>query len=130
MEAFVSDTMALILYLENRKMPAKAKEIFKRADLEEVHIHIPSMVLAEIGYLSERGKIELSLKKVEDYLSDKRNYAVYPQTLEVLKATFEIKDIPELHDRIIAGTAKLLGAKLITNDPKMEASISVDTVWR
>ena len=103
MKEFVSDTMALILYLENRKMPAKAKEIFKQADIEEVHIHIPSMVLAEIGYLSEKGKIELSLEKVEDYLSDKTNYSVYPQTLEVLKATFEIKDIPELHDDITFG---------------------------
>ena len=49
MEEFVSDTMALILYLENRKVPYKAKSIFKQADVDEVHIHIPSMVLAEIG---------------------------------------------------------------------------------
>ncbi len=130
MEEFVSDTMALILYLENRKMPYKGKSIFKQADVDEVHIHIPSMVLAEIGYLSEKNKIKLSLEKVERFLMEKKSYSVYPQTLEVLKSTFEIKDIPELHDRIIAGTAKLLGAKLITNDPKIEASLSVDTVWK
>jgi len=130
MEQFVLDTMALILYLEGRKLPIKVKSIFEKADRDEVHIHIPAMVLAELGYLSERGKIELSLEKVEAFLSDKKAYAVYPQTLEVIKSTFGIDDIPELHDRIIAGTAKLLGAKLITNDPKIEASQSVETVWR
>lgn len=130
MEEFVSDTMALILHLEGRKMPIKAKSIFKKADLGEVHIHIPSMVFAEIGYLSERGKIELTLEKVERFLSDKKTYSIYPLTLEVIKSTFEIDDIPELHDRIIAGTAKLLASKLITNDPKIEASRLVETVWQ
>ncbi|MDP5171501.1 MAG: hypothetical protein NWR72_14745 [Bacteroidia bacterium] len=74
--------MALILYLEQRKMPQKAKEIFEKAGLSEAHIHIPSMVLAEIGYLSEKGKIELSLEKVEQYLSENSTFSVYPQTLE------------------------------------------------
>lgn len=130
MEEFVTDTMALILYLENRKMPIDAKRIFQKADIEEVKILIPSMVLAEIGYLSERNKIQLSLQKVEEYILAQKGYAVYPQTLEVIKSSFEIQDIPELHDRIIAGTAKLLGVKIITNDPKIEASLAVDNVWK
>jgi predicted nucleic acid-binding protein len=130
MEEFVTDTMALILYLENRKMPIDAKRIFQKADIEEVKILIPSMVLAEIGYLSERNKIQLSLQKVEEYILAQKGYAVYPQTLEVIKSSFEIQDIPELHDRIIAGTAKLLGVKIITNVPKIEASLAVDNVWK
>ncbi len=130
MKEFVLDTMALILFLEKRKMPLKAKAIFEQAHSGEVQIYIPPMVIAEIGYLSEKGKIELSLDNLERFLSTKSNYTVYPQTFEVLKSTFQIKDIPELHDRIIAGTAKLLGAKLITNDPKIEASKSVESLWK
>lgn len=38
---------------------------------------------------------------------------------------FEIKDIPELHDRLIAGTAKYLNLPLITNDPIILKSESV-----
>jgi len=130
MEEFVTDSMALILYLENRKMPKEAKQIFQKADLEEVKILIPSMVLAEIGYLSERNKIQLSLQRVENFILAQKGYTVYPQTMEVIKSSFDIKDIPELHDRIIAGTAKLLGVKIITNDPKIIASLAVDTVWK
>ncbi|MDP2766938.1 MAG: hypothetical protein Q8O41_05750 [Candidatus Methanoperedens sp.] len=48
------DTMALILRLENRKLPKKTKQILKRAERDEVEIYVPAMVLAEIGYLSEK----------------------------------------------------------------------------
>lgn len=87
------------------------------------------MVIAEVGYLLEKGRIELSLSEVERYLSEQNTFTIYPQTLEVLKATFAIEDIPELHDRIIAGTARLLEVPLITNDQKIESSTAVETVW-
>ncbi len=130
MEEYVSDTMALVLYLERRKMPEKAKGLFQKADIGEIHIHIPSMVIAEIGYLSSKGRIELSIEKIEKYLLDNNRYSVYSQSLEVVKSAFEIHDVPELHDRLIAGTAKLIKAKVITNDPKIESSIYVETVWK
>ena len=47
-----------LLLLENRKLPEKTKQIFERAERGEVEIYIPAMVLAEIGYLSEKGRIE------------------------------------------------------------------------
>lgn len=84
MEELISDTMSLILYLERRKMPEKAKSLFQKADIDEVRILIPSMVMAEIGYLSEKGRIELSLDRVEKYILSKNNYSVYPQTLDVI----------------------------------------------
>jgi hypothetical protein len=37
-------------------------------------------------------------------------------------------DIPEPHGRLIAGTARLLNLKLITNDPVIQASHLVKTV--
>lgn len=48
----------------------------------------------------------------------------------MVKASFEIDDIPELHDRLIAGTAKAMGLDIITNDPDMEQSAHVNTIWR
>jgi predicted nucleic acid-binding protein len=96
----------------------------------EVRIYIPAMAVAEIGYLSNKGKIELSVEKLENYIRDKNSYTIYPQDLAVIKAAFDIDDIPELHDKLIAGTAKVLSAKLITNDPKTEASSFIQTVWK
>jgi len=49
-----------------------------------------------------------------------------PLTLEILKTAIEITDIHELHDRLIAATAKHLDLPLITNDPEIRASAFVD----
>jgi hypothetical protein len=47
----------------------------------------------------------------------------------VLQSAAQITDIRELHDRLIAATARLLDVALITNDPVIHASAFVKTVW-
>lgn len=126
---YVTDTMALVLRLERRKMGRKARAIYGEAESGKGSILIPAMVLAEIGYLSERHKIETNLTEVDIYC---RNYPSVKVTLiteEIIHASFEIDDIPELHDRIIAGTAGVMKLVIITNDPMMVSSKYVSTVW-
>src|SRR3989338_9006127 len=107
MEKYVIDTQALIKFLNGKKViNDKINEILKMADEGKNIIIIPSVVLFEIGYLHEKGKIPISIKDIEEKLS-----------MGIIKTAFEIKDIPELHDRLIAGTAKYLILPLITNDP-------------
>jgi predicted nucleic acid-binding protein len=130
MSKYVADTMAVVLHLENRKMPPKVKNLFQQADLGKVEMLIPSIVLAEIGYLSEKGKIQLVIAQVESHLQKHKTYSEIPQNIEVVKAAFSISDIPELHDRLIAGTAKWLGHEIISNDPKIIASRFVKSIWK
>ncbi len=92
-------------------------------------IHIPTMVLAEILYLSEKNRISASLADVFQLIRDIPNFKEFPMDCEVLESAVEITDIPELHDRLVSATAKLLGLELITNDPKMESSAFVKTIW-
>jgi len=49
---------------------------------------------------------------------------------DVILKYFQISDVPELHDRLIAGTALLLNAPILTNDPGMEQSEFVLTIWK
>lgn len=126
----MADTVALVLHLENRKMPPKVKNLFHEADSGNLEILIPSMVLVEIGYLSEKGRIQLTLAQVENHLQNHPTYKEHPQSFEVISEAFRITDIPELHDRLIAGTAKFLNVKVITNDPKIMSSKFVNSVWK
>lgn len=87
------------------------------------------MVLAEIGYLSEKERIETNLNEVKDYSLKYESIEIEPITEEIIVKTFEINDIPELHDRIIAGTAFQKGLKLITNDPIISDSSFVKVIW-
>ncbi len=70
----------------------------------------------EVLYLFEKNKIKIDLIQTEDLLKS-RNYQFEPLSLEILKVASEINDIAELHDRLIAATARYLNIPLITNDP-------------
>ena len=125
----MTDTMALILHLENRKSSQTVKTIFDSADQGNTAIYIPTMVFAEILYLTERQRITLNVFDVEKHLKSFQNYKESPMSFEIVKNAVQIKDIPELHDRLIASTANHLNLELITNDPKIQASQLVNTVW-
>jgi predicted nucleic acid-binding protein len=128
-QKFVIDTVGLVLHLENRRLEPEASDILQKAEAEQVVVYIPAIVFAEILYLSERQKIKTSLNDVSDYLTNHPGFVEYPLSLHVIRAAQQITDIPELHDRLIAATAKALDTKLITNDLKIRASSFVQTVW-
>lgn len=129
MKVFVADTMAVILWLEKRRMPQKVKDIFVTAEAKEVVLYIPGMVLAEIGYLSEKGRVEVTLQSVLDWLGVHDNILIHSLDGQGIKSAFEITDIPELHDRLIAASGRMLNCPVITNDPKIVASEFISALW-
>lgn len=129
MNKYVADTMALILWLEQRKMPAKVKEKFKQADHQEVEIIIPTMVFAELAYLAEKGRIETNLEEAKNFLYSNSSIIEHQLSAETVTQAFEIDDIPELHDRLIAASGKELGIAILTNDPDILKSTFVNAIW-
>lgn len=129
MNQYVTDTMALVLYLEKRRMSQSVKQIFQSADVGLCTLFIPAIVVAEIGYLSEKGRISLSLMDLKQHLILYAAYQFQPLTLAIIEASYGITDIAELHDRLIAGTARSLSLSLLTNDPVIGASAFLETIW-
>ena len=129
MNKFVSDTMALILKMENRRLPEKIYKIFGKAEEGKINIYIPTMALAEIGYLSEKNGIETNIEEVEVYCQKHKTICISEMTFSTIKSAFRISDIPELHDRLIAGLALDNKLPLLTNDPIITKSKFVETVW-
>ncbi|RME56244.1 MAG: hypothetical protein D6790_14975 [Caldilineae bacterium] len=78
--------MALVLFLESRRLPHPVSEIFVHA---------------------QKGDNSVS----------------------VIRAAAEIVDVRELHDRLIAGTARALRLPLLSNDPEIQHSSYVETLW-
>lgn len=118
MNKYVTDTMAIIKALNGKKVINNTiHSIFEDADKGKNIILIPSIVITEICYLYEKGRIKISIENIEEIISDAFNFVEEPLTLDIIKSSFEITDIPELHDRLIAGTAKYLDVPLLTNDP-------------
>uniref|UniRef100_Q3ASE1 PIN domain-containing protein n=1 Tax=Chlorobium chlorochromatii (strain CaD3) TaxID=340177 RepID=Q3ASE1_CHLCH len=125
----VTDTMAIVLRLEQRKLPQQVRNIFLKAEQEECTIIIPTMVFAEIGYLSERGRIDVTLDDVRTYCTQHPNIVESALTQAIVAHSFTINDIPELHDRLIAGTASYQQLPLLTNDPIITQSQHLTVIW-
>lgn len=126
---YVADTVALVLYLESRKSGAIAEQIFDSALNAATVIHIPTMVLAEILYLSEKKRITATLTDALKLVKNSANFRELPMSGEIIEAAAQITDIPELHDRIISASARFLNLELITNDAKIQNSNFVRTIW-
>lgn len=110
-------------------MGAAAERAFDLAEAGQATIYVPVFTLAEILYLSERKRIQTSLPEVTKYIARFPNLIEQPLNSTVLEVAAQITDIPELHDRIIAATARFLNRPLLTNDNKIRASSFVETIW-
>lgn len=130
MSDYIADSMALVLRLEKRKLPRKVRDIFERAEAEELVIIIPAMVLAEVAYLSEKKRIDTNLIAVCEYVLRHPSISIGALTLELVQTAFNIMDIPELHDRLIAAHAVEKSSIVLTNDPDIQASSSVHSLWK
>jgi len=128
MKSYVTDTQAIIKFMMGKKViDEKSHRIFLSAERGESIIIIPAVVLMEMLYLFEKNRIEISLFQTEDLMKSS-NYQFEPLTLEILKTASEITDIPELHDRLIAATARYFNIPIITNDPVIRNSEFVEIV--
>jgi predicted nucleic acid-binding protein len=128
MSSFVTDTQALVKFMMGKKViNDNSHKAFQEADKGKNTIIIPAIVLMEVLYLFEKNRIPVGLLHIED-LMQSDNYQFEPLSLEILKSASEIMDIPELHDRLIAATARHFDMQIITNDPDICASSFVTTL--
>ncbi|MGA1824106.1 MAG: type II toxin-antitoxin system VapC family toxin [bacterium] len=130
MDSYVTDTQALIKFMMGQKViDEQCHQAFLSADQGVNTIIIPAVVLMEVLYLFEKNRIKIDLIQTEDLLKSK-NYQCEPLSIEIIKTASVITDIPELHDRLIAATARYLDIPLITNDPAIQESKFVKTMGR
>lgn len=134
MSSFVTDTHAILWYLsENPELSGTAREIFESTDTGQAEIFIPSIVLAEIVYLTERHKVPANLIDRIANLPDiegSHYHAVVLDT-QVIQAMRRIprETVREMPDRIIAATALYLGLPLITRDSQITQLGEIQCIW-
>lgn len=119
MNKFVIDTQAMVQHLvgESQVINSRIDRILRDADSGVNIIIIPAVVAFEIAYLYEKSRIPISSTDLRCLLENASNYVEEPLSVAIIECSFKILDIPELHDRLIAGTAKYTDAPILTNDP-------------
>ncbi|MDO8142099.1 MAG: type II toxin-antitoxin system VapC family toxin [Candidatus Brocadiales bacterium] len=123
------DTHAFIWYLDkslNNKLSPKALKAIKEAE-DSYTVYLPIIVLMEVLYLIEKGRVNLSFHKLLLNLEESVNYEIVPFDTRLLKIAETIKGL-EVHDRLILATAILTGSPLVSSDKEIHAK-GIKVVW-
>ncbi len=122
------DTHALVWHLtEDDHLGTQARKLLNKADMGNENMVVPTIVLAEAYYISE--KYNKSFEGLLDKINSSPNYSSYPLNLKIIEL---IKDLPEvysIHDAIIVATANILETELISKDETIEEQSDVATLW-
>ncbi len=127
---FVTDTHAILWWFINSpKISQKATEIFEKCEQGENVIFVPSIVIAEALSIFDKKRITFNFKELFKKINESDNFVIMPLDYPILKKMVDLKDIPEIHDKIIAATVKYLNFPVITKDETLHNLDSIKTVW-
>jgi len=127
MKTYVVDTHALVWYLDNDpRLGTHAEAIL---DDTTIRLIIPVIVLAEIKYLSHKGRFGQTLDEVLQVINRDPRCTIYPVDLSVVnKAPLDLN----IHDSLIVDTALVqqeIVTGVLTQDEAIVSSGLVPTVW-
>ena len=103
--------------------------IFERCESGENVIFIPSIVLAEALSIFEKKRIPFDFRRLLKRIEESENFAIIPLDYPILQKMIDLKDVTELHDKIIVSTAKYLNIPLITKDKTIQNLPFVKAIW-
>jgi PIN domain nuclease of toxin-antitoxin system len=127
---FIADTHALLWWFtDNPKISSRASEIFEDCEKGENVIFIPSIVIAEALSIFDKKRVAFNFKSLIKKIQASDNFSIIPLDYPILEKMFELKEIPELHDKIIASTGKYLKAPIITKDKALQNIRAIKTIW-
>lgn len=130
MERFVTDTHSLVWYFTKAaSLSETVRSCFKLSENNEAIIFVPTIVLAEALFISEKKRIAFNYEDFTINILASTNYSISPFDFEILSKLKTLRSIPELYDRIIAATALLTSSTLITKDQAITSSGLVKTIW-
>lgn len=127
---YVTDSHSLIWYLlDSAKLSFNANEAFKTVEQGKAKLLIPAIVVAEIIFIVQSGKVQTDLDSLLLKIQESDNFQILPLGLDELICLKEQTEIPEMHDRFIVCEAVVHKAKIITKDKEIKDSGVAEVVW-
>jgi len=126
----VTDTHALLWWFtDSPKISPRASEVFKKSEKGENVVFIPTIVVAEALSIFDKKRIPFDFRRLFKKIVESENYVLIPLDVPILKKLIDLKDISELHDKIIVSTAQYLNCPLITKDKTLQNLPYLKTIW-
>jgi PIN domain nuclease of toxin-antitoxin system len=126
----VTDTHALLWWFtDSPKISPRASEVFEKSEKGENIVFIPTIVVAEALSIFDKKRISFDFRRLFKKIVESENYVLIPLDVPILKKLIDLKDISELHDKIIVSTAQYLNCPLITKDKTLQNLPYLKTIW-
>lgn len=126
---YITDTHALVWYFTNDSRLGKTAFSALEGSLNKNTIIVPTIVLAEIMYISKKGRVLPGFKETVKKIEENSDYKIVSLDLDILIKADEFDNDLEMHDRLIVSTAIYYNCALITKDEKIIKSQLVKTIW-
>jgi PIN domain nuclease of toxin-antitoxin system len=127
---FVADTHALLWWFtDSPRISSKASVIFEKCEKGEGVIFIPSIVIAEALSIFDKKRVSFDFRNLFKEIKASENFVLIALDYPILERMVALKEVPELHDKIIVSTAKYLKLPIITKDKILQELPSVKTIW-
>lgn len=127
---FVADTHALLWWFtDSPRISSKASEFFEECEKGESIIFIPSIVIAEALSIFDKKRLSFDFKNLFKKIKASENFVLIALDYPILEKMVALKEIPELHDKIIVSTAKYLKVPIVTKDKILQNLPSIKTIW-
>lgn len=124
---YVLDTHVLIWYFTgSARLPEELKIRIDQIRLQGGRLLVPTIVLAEALAVAAKGRVAFDFERLYALVQTEPEFEIVEFGLAVFGEVLRIQRIPEIHDRIIAATARFYGAHLLTKDGEIRLSDEVD----
>ena len=124
---YVLDTHVLIWYFTgNKRLPEELKNRIDQVRQQGGRLLVPTIVLAEALAVAAKGRVAFDFDQLYQAVLAEPEFEIVEFGLGIFGEVLRIKRIPEIHDRIIAATARFYGAHLLTKDGEIRVSDEVD----
>jgi PIN domain nuclease of toxin-antitoxin system len=128
---YILDTHTLIWFLaKDSRLGKRAKETL--LNLSDIKLVIPAIVLAEVKYLIDIGKIRVNWIQIEELLLGSPDVSFFSIDFDIVAS---MPSGLEIHDALIVATAKVLEESLneevilLSRDEEIASSDLVKTLW-
>ncbi len=121
-----------VAHFRRRRLSDTARALLEEVAAAGDQIAISSITLAEIVYLSEKGRIAPdTLERLISALEQTNALLIeipFDRQIALALQKVDRTQVPELPDRIIAATARHLDLSIISRDHKIQLS-DLQTIW-
>lgn len=126
---YILDTHVLIWYfIGSKRLHTELKEKIDTTRSQGGRLLVPTIVLSEALDIAEKGRVKLDFPKMYRLIQEESEFEIVGFGPEIFDETMHIKEVREIHDRIIVATARFYQVGVLTKDRIISESGEVETL--